>query len=85
MKLLKNRKCEVVVLTMCLSFWLPSDPWANRDVALAISVFVPPLHVVCSSSEHLARVFRFVHKTQQNEWAIQKNTSSIFPPPTLAR
>ncbi len=25
-------KCEVVVLMMCQSFWLPSDPWANRAV-----------------------------------------------------
>ena len=50
MKIIENRKCEVVVLTMCLSFWLPSDPWANRAVTRSFAI-VPPLHVERSSSE----------------------------------
>jgi hypothetical protein len=36
----------IVILT------LPTDPWANRDVAHSF-VIVPPLHVECSSSEPL--------------------------------
>jgi len=50
--------------TNVVEFLTPPYPWANRVVPRPIAT-LPPLHVVCSSSEHLLSSMNSLRSLQQ--------------------